>query len=286
VDVCVVIQSDEESAPGLKKLVLSEIARHRSHRVVEERCETTLTVEWFGVGKAKQYLTARIGKEIPARFEVPDLDALDEILEEALKLVLGNDPARLSKNIDELSRMQRATHSVLQKGHTIWRAEIFETLARGEGGPVFASGAAFAASRGADHLRVVARIYFAGWPGTVGVGESALRISAGMDLGMTYEVSRLARTSFYMTGGLGIQYLRYEGRMRADGRVNEEHIDEIIPAPLLRVGVRFLRYCDFDLDLFATFYLPLFKVNDEDSPLFGRKGIYTPSAQIGMGVGF
>ena len=51
----------------------------------------------------------------------------------------------------------------------------------------------------------------------------------------------------------------------------------------LRVGARFFRASDFDLDVFVAGYLPLFSTNDPDSLLMDA---YTPSAQLGLGVGF
>jgi hypothetical protein len=53
-----------------------------------------------------------------------------------------------------------------------------------------------------------------------------------------------------------------------------------------RAGVKFLRTHDYDLDVFVQGYLPLFNTKDADGALFGEKGLYTPSLQMGIGVGF
>jgi hypothetical protein len=285
VTVCVEIEAEKAESEGLRKLVLSEMARHPSHRVVEEGCDTVLSVHLFEV-EDKRYLTARIGEEVPVRYRLGKGDTLDNALREGLSLVLGSDPVYLAKDITRYSRMERARHSVLEKGHNIWRVELFEIMARGEKRLTFASGAAFSATRGADHVRVFARIHVAGRPGRLGLKESALRMSSGIDLGIAYEVSAHASSTFYLGGGLGVQYLMFEGRLTVEGAPTTEVINEVFPAPFVRLGARFLRMYDFDLDLFVSFHLPLFKVRDQDSPLFGEKGLYTPFAQLGLGVGF
>ena len=45
------------------------------------------------------------------------------------------------------------------------------------------------------------------------------------------------------------------------------------------------RTCDFDLDLFAAGYLPMITAKETDRLLFAD-GRWTPSAQVGIGVGF
>ncbi len=284
VRVCVEVASDSDEA-GLRELVLSEVARHPSHRVVEAGCETTLLVKRF-LAEGDRYLTARIGREVPVRYRLEKADEMAAVLKRALSLVLGSDPVHLTKDISRYSRIERASHSLLKKGNNCWRAEIFEILGRGEGSLSYASGAAFSATRGADHLQIFARVHLAGRPGKWAVGESGLRISSGLDLGLIYEVSELSSTTFYFGGGLGAHYLRYEGRLMIDGAPDTEAINEVMPQAFFRLGVRFLRIYDFDLDLFAAGFIPFLKVKDQDSPLFGERGLYTPSGQLGLGVGF
>ena len=50
-----------------------------------------------------------------------------------------------------------------------------------------------------------------------------------------------------------------------------------------RIGMRFLRQHNFDFDVFAIGYLPLTNAQDVDSPL---PKSYTPSLQLGLGIGF
>lgn len=284
VRVCVEVSTEKDDA-GLRELVRSELAQHPSHLAVERDCETLLQVKLFAA-ENHRYLTARIGQEVPVRYRLGKGDEVDETLKKALSLVLGSDPAHLAKDITRYSKIERASHALLKRGHNLWRLELFEILARGERSLSYASGGAFAATRGADHLRVFARIHLAGRPGRWAVGQSGLRVSSGLDLGIVYEVSELSRTTFYLGGGLGVHYLRYEGRMVIDGSPATEAVNEVMPQALFRIGVRLLRLYDFDLDLFAAGFIPFFKIKDEDSPLFGDRGLYAPSGRIGIGVGF
>ncbi|MCP4679572.1 MAG: hypothetical protein GY854_29590 [Deltaproteobacteria bacterium] len=285
VDVCVVVSSDDEDKQGFTKLVLSELGRHPSHRVVKENCRSNLSVDLFRVG-TKRFLTARIDKEVPIRYEIAGDNELSKKLKDALTLVLGNDPAHLAEDIGRYSLMQRASHSILKRGTNIWRFELYQTLSRGGGHVLYAPGGAIAVTRGADNWQVLARIYFAGRPGALESFDPILRISTGGDVGITYEFSAASATTFYLSAGAGVQYLRHEGRVEYEGDASQEHINEVGAILFARAGLRFLRLYDFDCDVFVTGYLPLFNTNEPDSLLFGDKGLYTPSIQVGMGVGF
>jgi hypothetical protein len=285
VGLCVQVDTEDEIKDGLFKLVLSEIGRHPSHNVVQYDCEVTLRVELFYLEK-RRYLTVRIDREVPLRHEVSDSVALKEKLADSISIVLGNDPVHLAQDISQYSLVQRASHSVVKKGQNIWRIELYQTLSRGPDDLLFAPGGAIAITRGAGHWQVLARIYFGGWPGNLAENEVALRVSTGGDVGLTYEFSELSAATFYLSIGAGLQYLRYEGMVEVDNEKMEDHIDQVGVVLFSRLGVRFLRFLDFDCDLFATGYLPLFNTNETDGYLLGEDGLYTPSIQIGIGVGF
>ncbi|MCP4605159.1 MAG: hypothetical protein GY847_32340 [Proteobacteria bacterium] len=278
VDICVESDTNIKESEGFAKLVLSEIARHPSHHVVDDECKSHLKVELFKV-EGKRYLTARIGKEVPVRFVVKGDDELQEKLKEAISLALGNDPVHLAKDISHYNLVQRASHSILKRGNNRFRLELFQTLSRGDGALLFAPGGAFAITRGSGHWQVMARIHLAGWPGNVGQTERVLRVFTGADAGIAYEFSALANSTFYTGGGAGLHYMRYEGRLVASDPDTFDYINQLGVSLFLRAGVRLLRLYDFDCDLFVTGYLPLFKT-------FGEDSLYTPSVQIGVGVGF
>lgn len=285
VELCVETHTDGDDPEAFRTLVLTEVGRHPTHTVVEEECDSHLAVTLFRV-EGVLFLTARIGLEVPVRYRIEDEDDIARRLEEGLALVLGNDPVHLMEDITRYNAIQRAVHSVLKKGHNIWRLELFQAIGRSDLNHVFPPGAAFSATRGADHWYVHARLYFAGWPGTLAEDERALRILTGLDAGFTYETSRLAGTTFYVGLGFGLQFLRYDGYVEDGGEPLLDHVNRFGVTLSSRIGVRFLRFYDFDLDVFAAGYLPLFSTRQTDALLFGEKGIYTPTIQVGIGVGF
>ncbi len=284
-NLCVQIKSDADNQEGFKKLVHSELGRHKSHRVVNEDCQSTMSVALFAV-EGMRYLTVRIDREIPVRHVIRKKEDLAAKLSLAMTLVLGNDPAYLTEDISHYSLVQRASNSVFKQGINIWRFEIFQAMGRGGSNLVFAPGGAFAITRGSGNWQVLARIYFAGWPGSIGQTDVALRIFTGADAGITYELSPISNTSFYLSGGLGLQFLRYEGHVVNGNSTSLEHVNQVMPAAFARLGIRFLRLYDFDCDIYASGHLPFFNTNETDSLLFGDDGLYTPSVQLGFGVGF
>jgi hypothetical protein len=285
VDLCVEVNTSVEDAEGFEKLVISEVALHTSHRIVDHECASTLVVELFDV-EGVRYLTARIGLAVPVRYEIESKDDLSHRLREGLSLVLGNDPVFLMEDISHLNAFQRATHSVLEKGQNTFRFELFQTIGRSDLGPAFAPGGAFSATRGADHWVVHARLYFGGWPGDLARENRALRIYAGADAGITFEASALSSATFYVGLGFGLQFLRFEGYVTLEGEEMKDYVNEFGVTASCRIGLRFLRIYDFDFDIFAAGYLPLFSTRQTDAVLFGEKGVYTPTVQAGVGVGF
>jgi hypothetical protein len=119
-------------------------------------------------------------------------------------------------------------------------------------------------------------------PGGVAADGRALRVQAGADVGLGYELAARTSTSPYAALALGAQYLRYEGRPAATA-ASVESVDKLGFAFSARLGLRLFRVNNFDCDLFAVGYLPLFRTKDPDSDLIDR---YTPSLQLGLGVGF
>lgn len=278
VTVCVEVQAADEEMPGLRKLVLGEMGHHPSHRVVERDCRSRLLVEVFEAAGVT-YLTARIDQGVPVRYAIKD--DLAQRLSEGLSLVLHNDPVYLAEDITHFSAVQRIGHSLLAGGHNRYRLEVFEALSRGPNA-AFATGGAFTFTRGSGHWQVMARAYVAGWPGGIKGTDRVLRILAGVDAGLVYEVSALSHTSFYVGAGFGLQFLRFEGREAEVLSV----VNQVAFVFQTRLGVRFFRYNDFDCDVFLAGYVPLHKTVDADGRLFGEEGLYTPSIQLGFGVGF
>jgi hypothetical protein len=283
VSICLKVAAQPEGQTGgLRRLAKAELGHHgRTHRLVEEGCLSTLEVQLFVVDGVR-YLTVRIDQQVPVRHSFRDAGELGSKLSKAVARVLRHDPEYLKRDITRLSGLQRFLHSILKRGHNRYRLELFQSVARSGAGAVSAPGGALCFARGADHFQVFARLYFAGTPGRPARGRT-LKIYSGADLGLIYELGERSSTTFYVGGGVGAQLLSYEGRLASDDPDSLETAIKVGATVSARVGARFFRAYDFDLDLFAVGYVPLFNTRDPDSTLMDH---YTPSVLLGLGVGF
>jgi hypothetical protein len=285
VTTCLTVEADDPKArPGFEKLVRVELARHPSHALVETGCQVSLVVQLFSVGGSRQ-LTMRLDENVPIRFTIGKGDALPDRVSEAMGLVLGNDPVTLAEDVTKLSAMERASHAMAVQGVNIWRFELFEAMYRTGSGTAFAPGGAFGVTRGAGHWQVLGRLYLAGWPNDPADDRPILEVAAGADVGITYELSATANATGYFSFGLGLQYMRFEGRTAELGGAIDT-LDEFAPHAFGRVGIRLFRIYDFDFDIFAAGYLPMKATRQDGSTVFPEQGRYTMSAQLGVGVGF
>ncbi len=284
VPLCVDVEAPAGDVDGLRRLVADELARHASHQVVERDCRTSLRVQLFEAA-GNLYLTAQIDREVPVRYEMKDRAELADRLTEGLSLVLHSDPVYLAEDIEHYSAVQRLGHSLGVRGRNTYRVEMFEAVGRSGTNAVFATGAAFAVTRGSGHWQVLARAYLAGWPVRASGTDRTLQVLTGADAGLTYEFLDLATWSPYVSLCAGLQFQRYAGRELATD-AGPTYLNQFLVDVSARVGFRFFRANDFDLDLFVQGYLPLHPAKDVDGALFGDKGLYTPSLQLGLGVGF
>ena len=284
VRTCLQIESDSaDELPGLEKLVRVEMARHRSHTVVEEGCESKVSVDLFEAGGERQ-LTVRANDEVPMRYVVSGSHPLSERVSQALSLVLGNDPVMLAQDPSKLSATQRAVRGVLVNGYNSFNIELVQGFARTGQGASTAFGGAVGVSRGSGHWRVMGRLYGMGNPEPRPGGRPTLQLGAGADLGVIFEVSEKANTTFYMAAGLGLQYLRFEGEVEGTSFV--DNVGALLPVGMARVGLRLFRCYDFGFDVFAAGHLPMMATKETDSELFGDDGRFTPSFQLGVGLSF
>jgi hypothetical protein len=284
VALCLDVRAPAAEIQGLRKLVEVEVGRHPSHRLSTDGCRSTLEVELFEAAGAR-YLTARIDREVPVRFILKEPLELGDRVSEAVKLCLHNDPVYLTEDITHYSAVQRLGLSLGVRARTNIRLELFEVTARGGTNTVFAPGMALGMTRGSGNWQVLGRLYFGSWPAAVPGTDRALQAIAGIDGGLTYEFLEKDFWSPYVSACLGGQFLRYGGReLATDTKL--AHVNHLGLAASARAGVRFFRWHGFDLDVFAQGYLPLFVTRDADGALFGDQGLYTPSVQLGLGVGF
>jgi hypothetical protein len=283
--LCVQITDSTNSTPGLDKLTRSEVRKHSSHVIVEDKCATRLLVELFNTGNTR-YLSVGIEGQVPTRWVIENDRDIDRRLGEGIALSLGNDPEHLMASIDESSGLERMRHSLVEKGKNAFRIEAFEMMARTDKTLAFSPGLGFAVHRGAEHWQVFARTYLSVSPSSVAKSERVLRLGTGLDLGVNYEFSRRALTSPYVGAGLGLGFLRFEGVVNPSDPKSADHVETLGALTNARIGVRTLRFFDFDADIFLAGYLPLFKTRRVDADLFGENGTYTPFVQLGVGVGF
>jgi hypothetical protein len=285
IPLCLEANTDRGNVAGFRKLVHSEIARHPSYGLVQADCDTRLLAELFHVGVTR-FFTVRVEGQIPLRYRIASEAELERRVSEAISRVLRSDPATLAEDPSRISGLDRAARAVLVRGNNSYRLALFQTLARTDTGAAFAPGAAFELLRGSEHLQVFARAAVGGWPRRVLRAERVLRLFGQVDAGLLYEASARANTSGYVGLGAGLALLRFDGRVVFDDAASLEHVDALGATLHARVGVRFLRAFDFDLDVFAIGALPLFATKNPDASLFGDDGVYTPFAQLGLGVGF
>jgi hypothetical protein len=272
--LCLAVSADADLA-GFRALVEEELAHHPSHRLVQAGCASQLVVELFTVAGTR-YLTARINQEVPVRFALKGPRDLDEKLSEALRQVLQHDPVYLAEDLSRMNAVWRAGANLVRRGINRYRVELFELIGTSGRNPVFATGGAVTVARGIDHWQVFARLEAAGSPRSFDGDRVLLRVLAGGDLGLLWEASARANTTFYLGPGVGLHYLRFEGNQAPP-------VGSLLFSLAVRAGVRCLRFNGFDLDLFVQAHLPFYPTSDPDSKLVDA---YTPYGMAGLGVGF
>lgn len=285
VALCVEVKASAAEQAGFDKLLRSELGRHPSHRVSEAGCDSHLQAELFWLGKTR-YLTLRIDREVPLRYALQSDRDLEVRLGEGVSRVLNSDPAYLAEDPSRLSASERATRAVLVHGSNSYRLAFFEAVARTDSGFAFAPGLNFEVARGSGHYGVFARTAVAYNVPRVRDDQRALNVLGQAEVGALYEFSPRTATSAYVGAGAGVLVLRFAGRVDPSDPKSIDYVTTTGAMLSARVGVRFLRLYDFDLDAFGAFVAPLFASKNPDSELFGRGGTYTPLAQFGLGVGF
>lgn len=288
IPLCLEVNASQDGQDDFAKLVQDEIGHHPTHKLVEAGCRTRLTVDLYSA-QGSLYLTARVNREIPVRFIIRDKGELEPRLKRAISLALHNEPVYLAEDITHYSALQRAMHSVLKKGNNTYRMELMQnmTFVTGSADVAFASGGAFGVTRGSGHWQVMARVFAAGWPERVISERKVLRVMAGAEGGVIYEFSELGSSTFYVSAGAGVQFVRFEGLDPQDSK-RTLPLNAFLISLNARMGVRFFRFYDFDFDLYAAASLPLHPTSDVDvdTHMFGEGGAWTPSIQLGLGVGF
>lgn len=280
VGTCVQVRLPEgEDEAGFRKLVISEISRHRTHQAAEEGCLSQLLVEVFEVG-GQRYLTARMSGEVPYRVRVEGegVGPLETALVEALAVVLHNDPVRL-RGPERDAGLVGWLGAMRRRGVTIWGVQLYETAVYAEGRASFVPGVGLMLAREAGRWQV-------GLGAGVGAdlqGErSRVRLASllRVEAQLAYFFSQEASTSLYAMGTAGLLSQRFEGPVDATRRDEQS----VAGAALgLRGGVELLRETDTRMHLFVEGLAPLYGSSDEDVGLV--RG-WTPVFGGGVGVVF
>lgn len=285
VELCVDTRTEAADSEGWRKLVLSEVQRHPSHRVADSNCQSRLVVELFSASGAR-YLTVQLDGEVPDRANITKDSEIAPRLSESIAQVLGNDPMHLSEDPSKWSAMERASRNVMMRGMNTYRLELFEVMARTDHNLTFAPGIGIGFARGAGQWQVSARLHLAGDTSGISGQERALRLSTGMDLGIIWEASRRATTSGYLGAGAGLSVVRFAGLLDPNDKNTMTDVHRWLPVVNLRAGLRFLRIYDFDADAFVQASLPVLPTRQIDDLMWGDDGIWTPMLEVGVGVGF
>ena len=280
VGTCVQVHLPEgEDEPGFRRLVLSELSRHRTHQAAEQGCLSHLRVEVFFVGD-QRYLTARMSGEVPYRVRVEGegIGPLESALSEALTVVLHNDPVRL-RGPQRDAGLVGWLGTMRRRGVTVWGVQLHEMAVYAQGKACFVPAVGLMLAREAGSWQV-------GLGAGVGAdlqGErSTVRLTSllRVEAQLAYFFSEQASTSFYTMGMAGLLNQRFEGPVDATRRDDQS----VAGAALgLRAGVELLRETDTRMHLFVEGVAPLYGSTDEDVGLVEG---WTPVVGGGVGVVF
>lgn len=275
---CVNLVAPQELKTGLKLLVRSELDAHRTHRGVDENCESFLVIEWVQIPGHGGWITGRINSQVPHRESLAP--GVQVAVERLLKVLLHNDPIRLDgpaqHGLFERSQKQ------LEQGRAVWEAEIVQGVSWLGAGMQPLPGGALGARREGDTLQLGSRI----------AGIFAMAPPPGelhMDWRLTLELDAMfwagpASVSTWFAGPvLGYELVRFQGPALAlgDGQ-SAAHVHHG-PFAGARAGFEGLRHADVRFLFWGEVALPLFPVNDTEAGVLRH---WVPTALLSAGLCF
>ena len=280
---CLAVSAPAAEREGFDKLVRSELARHKSHQMVDgaaERTSASTSSRPPGPGISPRRWTTRCPRGSPC----------------ATRPSSRRTSRRPSGSCSRTTQLPRRGHHAPQRPPALrpigaaarpvdlpLRA-LRRHLAR-RARPDHAAGDRLSprtrlgqlADRGPPLRCVLLR------PGEH--GDAALEVLAGVDGCLVHELYDKEFWTPYGAACAGVQYFQFVGREHT-GAPTAARAHDVGIAPALRLGARFFRWHSFGFDLFAEGYLPVSAAQDIDGVLLSSKGLYTPSVQIGLGIGF
>ncbi len=275
---CVEVVTRQTDAVELRRLVMDELDRHKTHRAAEGDCESYLRVEIIALDVGR-YVTARMNSEVPHRERVEGED-LAPAISRALRVVLHNDPVRLRGPRQE--DVFRASVRALRDGQFLYGAEAFQVVGVVDGEVSSAPGLAFVLRREVLAWHLAARLSFAhrldGDP-----EQLALTGHAGLQLQVAWFPWYSGDTSAYVGGLLGVDHVRFEGPAPLLGPRDTATFSKTGFGLGVRTGVEFFRTTTGRLDIFAQAVLPAYAATDEDA---GVVDTWVPTFTVGAGMLF
>lgn len=272
---CVEIGGASEDAADLKRLVMSEIDRHATHRSATSDCASYVRVERLSID-GKVLLTGRINTQVPHRETVVD-GRIGKAVERMLRVLLNNDPIRLRgprrKNwlLDGLRS--------LKTGRMVYGIEAFQLVALVDG-PQSVSGIAVHARREVDTWQLGLRLHYAGKLNGIGP-DLTLVGHIAVQLHLMWFTHPHSDTSFYLGTLAGVDHQRYEGPSGIDGGPSSTS------ATLFgvggRMGVEMFRATSSRIDIFAQALAPAGTSTDDEDLVIDA---WVPSVTFGAGVAF
>jgi hypothetical protein len=281
VTTCVNVVAGRDDVRNLERLVKSEVARHPTHVVSDGDCRAHLEVELIEV-KEGQFLTGRIGSQVPHRVRIEGKDGLTAALEELLRVVLHNDPVTL-EGPRRQSWLSGSIDKLRRNGQNLYGIEVFEWAALVDGNAHQMPGLALRLRREFGSWHVGLRLAGALWPDPIRRPElePALHVAAHAEVAKF--ASALSDVSAYASALVGVEHQRFRGPAPLLGDGAYGTASETGLSLGLRGGVEVLRTTDARFDLFAQALFPVFVTKDDDGGVMRQ---WVPSLMVGGGIAF
>jgi len=280
VRVCVDVDAGKSDAAALRRLVMSEVDRHPTHRAVDSGCESHLRVELDELDASmggERFLTARLDGEVPAR-EAVGRAGMGPALERLITVVLHNDPRRLDgpERDDWIGRTRAA---FLRRGTMSVGVELYETSAIVDGRLQALSGVAISGRRELDRIHLGLRV---GAASAFEAPHDRLTLTQEFlgQLELAAYGSAEAATAGFAALALGLEVQRFQAPDPGAPSNALQSVTSAGAALGLRGGVELFRTTSTRFQLFAQVLLPAFVSHDSEHALVSQ---WTPTLALGVG---
>ncbi len=280
IPTCVEVVTGSGEDPALRRLVESELDRHRSHHAVPRDCVSYLRVELIELDAADgggRFLTGRINQQVPQRVAV-DRRGLEPALENLLTVVLHNDPVRLHG--PERSGWLNDQSRAFVRGENYYGLETFELFTPLSSNVQMLPGFALAARRETRAWYLGLRLESALNPNVVPEEQTLVLWFKGGIEGAAF-ARPSATTTFYGSLLLGAEYQRFRGPAPLLGPGANGTAVALGFAPGVRGGLELFRAGELRATIFAQLSLPAFVSSDPDAGVVDE---WLPTVAIGAGA--